>query len=74
MVITEGKSQKRELMDAGFLAPWIAEFGSSLHALEHSRLTVRGYTDSARHFAAWICHTGLQLDDIGVNSLAIMTP
>jgi site-specific recombinase XerD len=69
MVITEGKSQKRELMDAGFLAPWIAEFGSSLEALEHSSLTVRGYTDSARHFAAWICHTGLQLDEIGTETV-----
>ena len=44
MVITEGKSHKRDLMDAGFLAPWIAEFGSNLDALEHSSLTVRGYT------------------------------
>ena len=65
MVITERKSPKLDLMDAGFLAPLIAEFGASLEALAHSSLTVRGYADSARHYAAWICDAGLQLDDIG---------
>ena len=63
MVITKGKP-KPVLMGAGFLAPLIAEFGSSLEALAHSGLTIRGYTDSARHFAAWICHADLQLDDV----------
>lgn len=65
MVITTSKAPKLDPMDAGFLAPLIAEFGSSLDTLAHSRLTVRGYTDSARHFAAWFCAAGLQLGDIG---------
>ena len=65
MIITKGKPPKPRLMDAGFLAPLIAEFGSSLEALAHSSLTIRGYTDSARHFAAWISDAGLQLDDVG---------
>jgi site-specific recombinase XerD len=65
MIITKGKPPRPGLMDAGFLAPLIAEFGSSLEALAHSSLTIRGYTDSARHFAAWICDAGLQLDDVG---------
>jgi hypothetical protein len=52
-------------MDAGFLAPWIAEFASSLKALAHSDLTIGGYTDSGRHIAAWVCETGLKLDGFG---------
>jgi len=65
MVITTSKSPKLDPMDAGFLAPLIAEFESSLDTLAHSSLTVRGYTDSARHFAAWFCDAGLQLGNIG---------
>jgi site-specific recombinase XerD len=53
------------MMDAGFLAPWIAKFASNLKALAHSDLTIRGYTDSARHFAAWVCDQGLQLGGLG---------
>jgi site-specific recombinase XerD len=52
-------------MDAGFLAPLIVEFACSLQALAHSDVTIRSYTDSARHFAAWVCDEGLQSDGIG---------
>ena len=69
MVGTKGKSPKQVLMDAGFLAPWIAEFASSLKALAHSDLTIGGYTDSGRHFAAWVCETGLKLDGLGKGTL-----
>jgi site-specific recombinase XerD len=65
MVITKRKSPKPGPMDAGFLTPLIAEFGTSLGALGHSRLTISGYTDSARHFAAWVLDAGLQLEEIG---------
>lgn len=65
MVSTTGKTPKLALMDAGFLAPWIAEFACSLEALAHSDLTIRGYTDSARHFSAWVCDAGLQLGSLG---------
>jgi hypothetical protein len=63
------KASKRVLMDAGFLAPLIAEFASSLKALAHSDLTIGGYTDSGRHFAASVCETGLKLDDLGKGTL-----
>ena len=63
------KAPKRVLMDAGFLAPWIAEFASSLKALAHSDLTIGGYTDSGRHFAAWVCEKGLKLDGFGKGTL-----
>ena len=70
MAIRERKSPKLGLMDAGFLAPLIEEFGFTLETLAHSILTIRGYTDSARHFAAWVCDAGLQLDDIGKETVA----
>jgi site-specific recombinase XerD len=66
MVSTKGNIQKPSLMAAGFLTPWIAEFACSLESLAHSDLTIRNYTDSARHFAAWVCEAGLQLDGIDV--------
>ena len=65
MVSMTWNSPKLALMDAGFLAPWIVECACSLEALAHSDLTIRGYTDSARHFAAWVCDAGLQLDGLG---------
>ena len=65
MVSTKGTAPRAVLMDAGFLTPWISEFACSLRTLAHSDLTIRGYTDSARHFAAWVHDAGLQLDGIG---------
>ncbi len=65
MVSLKEKTQRAALMVAGFLTPWIAEFACSLKALAHSDLTIRGYTDSARHLAVWISDAGLQLDGIG---------
>ena len=41
-------------MDAGDLARFIA-FAAELETLRHSRLTITGYTDFARHLAAWLC-------------------
>jgi len=65
MVIKKAKSPKPGPMDGGFLTPLITEFGTSLGAQGHSSLTIRGYTDSARHFAAWAVDAGLQLDEVG---------
>lgn len=64
MVSTKSKLTKPARMNAGFLIPIIAEFGASLEALGYSRLTIGGYTDSARHFATWIFGAGLQLGEI----------
>jgi hypothetical protein len=41
MVIAKRKSARLGLMDAGFLAPLIEEFGSNLEALAHTSLTIR---------------------------------
>jgi site-specific recombinase XerD len=69
LVIMNGRFSGLGLMDAGFLAPLIEEFACSLEALAHSDLTIRGYTDSARHFAAWVCDAGLQLDGLGKGAI-----
>ena len=42
MVITRGKVSKAGPMEAGFLAPLIAEFAVSLKALAYSDLTIAG--------------------------------
>jgi site-specific recombinase XerD len=70
MVNTKRKAPKLVLMDAGFLAPWITEFACTLEALAHSDLTIRSYTDSARHFAAWAREVGLRLDGLGEGAIA----
>jgi len=64
MTIPKKKAVKTGPMEAGFLAPLIADFEEALRSLDHTSLTVSGYTDSARHFAAWACETGLHLGDI----------
>jgi hypothetical protein len=46
------------------LAPLIADFAAALGALDHTGLTIRGYSDSARHFAPWAYDAGLRLDGI----------
>ncbi len=64
MSTTTRKSQQLASMDAGFLTPSIALYRTSLEALGHSELTVRGYTDPARHLAAWIIDSGLRLEEV----------
>lgn len=71
MVITKTKSPKLGSMDAGFLVPLIDEFGASLEALGHSRLTIGGYTDSARHFTAWALDAGVRLEEVGKDTLGL---
>ena len=46
-------------MDPGGLAEPIAAFEAELTKLGHTRLTRLGYTDSARHFAAWLRLSGI---------------
>jgi integrase/recombinase XerD len=52
------------VMDAGNLAPLIAEYTAELAALDHTPLTVTNYTDPARHFAAWLRQADIALVDI----------
>jgi site-specific recombinase XerD len=73
MIITKCKSLKPGPMEAGFLAPLIAEFEASLRVLGHSPLTIRGYTDSARHFAAWALAAGLSLHEVEADTIARFT-
>ena len=40
------------IMEAGELAPWVAEFAAELGWKRHTDLTIGGYTACARHFAA----------------------
>ena len=51
-------------MEAGELAPWVVSFGAELGSLRHTDLTIRGYVDCARHFAAW-----LALNSIGIGAV-----
>jgi integrase/recombinase XerD len=52
------------VMDAGNLAPLIAEYTAELAALDHTPLTVANYRDPARHFAAWLRQADIALVDI----------
>jgi site-specific recombinase XerD len=51
-------------MDAGALRPMVEQFTNDLTVLGHTRLTVSGLSDSARHFAEWIYRTGIVLCDV----------
>jgi site-specific recombinase XerD len=51
-------------MDAGSLAPLVAEFGHKLKALGHTHLTVMGYDASARHFGQWLTQNGIEIAEI----------
>ncbi len=52
-------------LDPGPLRPLVAESGRCLASQGHTVLTVRGYEDAARHFAAWFQQTGTAVADIG---------
>ena len=41
-------------LDPGPMLPLVAQFTEHLASLGHTTLTVRGYNDAARHFAAWL--------------------
>jgi site-specific recombinase XerD len=56
-------------MEAGDLAPSITAFSAELGTLCHSRLTIKGYDDCARHFAAWLAFTKIGLDEVGEQTL-----
>lgn len=49
------------LMEPGDLAETIASFEAELTKLGYTRLTRLGYTDSARHFAAWLNVEGINV-------------
>jgi integrase/recombinase XerD len=55
---------RRPRMNAGALAPFVEKFAEHLTGLGHSRLTVAGLSDSARHFANWLCRAGIAASDV----------
>lgn len=59
----------RWFLDPGSLAPWIDRFGAELADRRYSRLTISGYTDAARHFAAWVNSTSTPIHMVDADSL-----
>lgn len=53
-----------EFLDPGPMRPWIDRFAASLADRGYTRLTVEGYTASARHFAAWLGKAAVPLEAI----------
>jgi integrase/recombinase XerD len=69
MSMTGTPSKIPPKMEARDLAPWIAELSAELGVLRHTGLTIRGYTDSARHFAAWLACNDIKLDNVDDRTL-----
>jgi integrase/recombinase XerD len=57
------------IMEAGELAPWVAEFAAELGSKRHTDLTIGGYTACARHFAAWRTINNIGLDELNDRAL-----
>jgi site-specific recombinase XerD len=57
-------------LDPGPLRALVEEFGRCLASQGHTVLTVRGYEDAARHFAAWFQQTRTAVADIGEDTCA----
>lgn len=57
-------SNRPRSLDPGALTTFVDAFANDLKELGHTPLTVAFYADSARHFAAWLGHTGIVLATI----------
>jgi integrase/recombinase XerD len=55
---------RQHCMNAGALAPQVAQFTRHLSELGHSRLTVSGYEAAARHIAQWLALTKVAVVEI----------
>jgi site-specific recombinase XerD len=51
-------------MDSGVLGTFVEAFTRNLRALGHTRLTVAGYGDAARHFAEWLRRSAIVVGDV----------
>ncbi|MGI9416842.1 MAG: tyrosine-type recombinase/integrase [Geminicoccaceae bacterium] len=56
-------------MEPGELRELIAAFITHLTRLGYTRLTARGYEDSARHFGEWLARSGMTIADVNDGSL-----
>jgi integrase/recombinase XerD len=64
---------QQRCMNAGALAPQVAEFTRHLSVLGHSRLTVSGYEAAARHIAQWLALAKVavvEIDDAVIDRFA----
>lgn len=57
------------LHDAGALGPMVEQFTDELLALGHTRFTVNGFDDSARHFADWTSRSGIAPCEVGSGTI-----
>lgn len=60
----EDRCNRQLCMDAGNLAPHVAEFTRHLLELGHTGLTVTGYDAAARHLAQWLALAKVAIADI----------
>jgi integrase/recombinase XerD len=60
----EARCAGRQRMDAGELAPWVAEFTRRLRQQGYTSLTVKSYDDAARHHAHWLLKAKVAVADI----------
>ncbi|WP_319566986.1 tyrosine-type recombinase/integrase [Cohaesibacter marisflavi] len=51
-------------LNPGSFSYWIDQFCIELNAQRYSSLTIKGYRDSARHFAVWLKSTGIPIGGI----------
>ena len=61
-------------MDAGFLTPSNAEFGTTLRAMGQNQLAISSCAYSAWRVAACFLDAGMQLDEIGKNKVNRFAP
>jgi integrase/recombinase XerD len=59
-----GLRRSTRYMDPGSLGAFVEEFAKHLTGLGHTRLTVMGYGDGARHFAEWLNRSEIAVGDI----------
>jgi site-specific recombinase XerD len=60
----EARCAGRQRMEAGELAPWVAEFTRRLRQQGYTSLTVKSYDDAARHHAHWLLKAKVAVADI----------
>jgi integrase/recombinase XerD len=56
--------QNPRCMDPGVLGTFVGQFVNQLTSLGHTRLTVAGYGDAARHFAEWLLNSDIAVVDV----------
>jgi integrase/recombinase XerD len=59
--------ERRWHLDPGALLPFVQSYTENLADLGHAPWTVRGYSYSIRHFAAWLCQSDVALVDVDDN-------